>query len=199
MKILKRIIGYYWIIIPIIIGIFLFSMPLWYTYLMFNSDSNFKEEIKEHHQNTSLVDYSISNNLKVRHIRVYDLGLKDSVLGLHITSESGNISYLPDNINEAKKLLDILQNRKTGIEIELTLNSQKDTLEPQEKIQLRQNAIDLIGHQNIQKATFAEALIFKETNYIIQTDIKYPIKKDDEYAVLLGWITFKDGKLIDYN
>ncbi len=181
--------------IPIIIGIILFTMPWWYFFLIFNSNKNFEKETKKQHQNTSLVDYSIPYNLKIRYIKVFDLGMKENPSGLDTLPGKGNISYHPNNLDEAVRLLDALKDRKIQLYIELTLNTLKDTLNQQAKMQLRQKTIDLIEYQDIKKATGVEILVFKETDYTIQQEIEYPIGKDDEYAVLLTRIEVKNGKI----
>lgn len=182
MKILKK---HYWVIIPIILAIVLFTTPIWLEWLWMYSDKKF---IKEQRQNTSLVDYSTPFHLKTRKIIVSDLSkmIQEEPFGT-----SGEVVYHPKNLKETEYLLDSLKGMKIDLTVELTLNSKVDSLNQQEKIQLRQKAIELVGFENISKATHVKFVVFKETDYTIKKELKYPLKIDDEYAVLLDLIELK--------
>lgn len=181
MKTLKK---YYWLIIPIIVGIILFSMPWWYAKLLLD-DTSFRNKQLE---NTSLVDYSTPFHLKTRRLIVSDLSkmIQEEPFGT-----SGEVVYHPKNLKETEYLLDSLKGMKIDLTVELTLNSKVDSLNQQEKIKLRQKAIELVGFENISKATHVKFEVFKETDYTIKKELKYPLKIDDEYAVLLDLIELK--------
>jgi len=191
MKIFMKVFSYYWIIIPAIIGIVLFTTPLWLEWLLMSSARQFR---KEQHQSTSLVDYAIPYNLKIRDIYVSDL---TNMVMLEPIGTEGEITYKPNTLNDAILLLDSLKGKKTHLQISLTLNSKKDTLNQQEKIQLQQRVIALVGIDNIKKANYVKMYIFKATDYIIQMDSIYYLKVDDDYLVQLGLIVFNNGRLIE--
>lgn len=186
---MKKIFSYYWIIIPAIVGIILFTTPLWLEQLLLYSDREFANKQR---QDTSLVDYSIPNNLKVRKIYVSDLtGTNQKETTPIEPIETNKVtSYHPDDTIATSLLLDSLNGREIILSIELSLNAKGDTLTLQEKKVLRQNAISLIGMENIMKATHAKIFIYKETNYTIQKDMKYSLA-DDDYIVLLEQMNIK--------
>ena len=190
--------GYYWIIIPALIGIILFSMPWWYVKLFvapFYDGVN--ESIKEHKSNTSLVDYTNPFNLKIRQISIWDITDVNEEESEDITlNNPGAHNYLTDNLTRFYFLLDSLKDRKTDITIELTLNTPKDTLNQQEQVRLRQGSFNLIELDSIQNVAYCRFYILKETDFTIQYSKEYTLSPTNERVVLLGQITVKKGKIM---
>lgn len=192
MGIIKKIVSYYWIIIPSIIGIILFSMPWWYTNLLFNND-DINESIAENKANVSLVDYSIPFNLKVRGFSIWEVvyeNTEDSIA--NIPSRTGTYRNYTDNIIRANFLIDSLKGKKIDLTIEMTLNLPKDSLSQQEKAKLEQMSMNLIGLEIIKKVTKCSIYIFKETNYTINSKKEKMLYDYNENTVLLYDIFYKN-------